>query len=294
MKKTMMALAILAASAGANAGMYKACVDTPNQVPCEASAWDIGGEALYYRNDSNSVIGDVVNNRGGNNNNQIIDFRPDFGWGYRIEGSYHFGTGNDLTVNWAHYDKTSTGTDTFGRIFAVGVDFSLQSKFDIVNVEFGQHLQFGEKVNLRAHAGLQFSNIQEKWREQLVVGGVFSDADRVDLNGWGPRVGMDGSYEIMNGFAFFARGAAAILEMTHTINAGANGRFWSFTAEEKMHNVIPEGELSFGGKYTRAMAQGEVTAKVAWEERVYLNAAFGSDAMSWNGLSFGLKWVGNA
>jgi len=101
-KKTAIAALVLGSGA-ASAAMYApapapACAAGNVTVPCERSAWDLGVDALYLRSEDNNGVGAVNAN----------SFRAKYGWGFRLEGSYHFGTGNDATVNWAHYNKKNS------------------------------------------------------------------------------------------------------------------------------------------------------------------------------------------
>lgn len=288
MKKHVWTLILLMLSTCTQAAMYLVCHNTPNQVPCEQNAWDVDGEALYFRNNSNAFIG-AVNTR---NVNNALAFRPGYGWGFRVEASYHFGTGNDFTVNWSDYKKSTSSVDDAAGLFQAGTDYTMRSEFDIVNFEFGQHLDFGEKVAIRMHVGIQTNTLREYWAQ--IVGGVGNSAttDGNRQTGWGPRAGIEGDYELIRGIAFYAKGALAVLSMKQTLVSNANNVFWG--VNETVYNIIPETELSFGGKYYQVMPQGIFTMKVAWEELAYINASFGNASLAWNGISFGLKWLGNA
>lgn len=301
MKKTLLAVAVFAAASSANAGMYKACVDTPNQVPCEVSAWDVGGEALYYRNEGSNLATFLENNHS-------IQALPgqtipnqDWGWGFRIEGSYHFSTGNDVTVNWARWDNEldTVATAQFGPI-VVGDTIHNDAKFDIVNIEFAQTLQFGEKVNVRGHAGVQYANLTERFSNTTVAnnGQRFNDTDTFSVEGWGPRIGVDGMYNMssmMDGFGVFAKTGLAIISSEVEKVFSPNSIITPGQTGSVSHRKnIVAANVSIGANYTRTIAQGDITAKVAWESLNYVNAAIANGDLSWSGVSFGLKWVGNA
>ena len=287
MKKHLWALILLIASSSASAGMYLVCHSTPNQVPCKQNAWDVDGEGLYFRNASNAFVGAVNTRVVGS----PVSFRPAPGWGFRIEASYHFGTGNDFTVNWSDYKKSTSTIDDLGGLFPAGTDYTMRSEFDIINFEFGQHLDFGEKVKIRMHAGLQINTLREFWSQILAVrGSTATDGNK--QKGWGPRVGMEGTYELLSGLLLYSKGALGLLSMKQEIISDTNTVFWG--VNETVYNIIPETDLSFGVKYYQVMPQGTFTMKVAWEELAYINASFGNASFAWEGISVGMKWLGNA
>lgn len=293
----IVALAIVAVSTGANAGMYQACANTANQVPCGNSAWDFGVEALYLKNNSNALNGDLstVSTKIsfptlGNN----INWNPTFGWGYRLEGSYHFNAGNDISVNWSHYKSTYTFKDVDGYIFTKNDSYRIVSRFDVVNIELGQRLEFGESLAIRGHLGVQYANFKENWSSDIFLHGTFSDYDVNKVTGWGPRLGLDVNYEVVNGFGLYTKTGAGLISVKkdyHTfVPAGETLQELNIST----HPLIPEFDLAMGAAYTRAFAQGDLTAKVAWNTLIYLNSTYNEAATSWSGVSFGLKWVGNA
>jgi hypothetical protein len=311
MKKTMMALAILAASAGANAGMYKACVDTPNQVPCEATAWDVGGEALVLQN-TGSAASSIMNfavNRANVNDDQ---FSNNWEWGFRIEGSYHYGTGNDFTVNWAHWKGTDSLVDTLGGLNpgVAGATFNDETRFDAINFELGQRLAFGENFKVRLHGGIHWGGVKESISDDSGNVGVTTlVTDEIKFDGVGPRVGIDichgaGSLMkgmmggMMDGLTFYAKGAAALpIGKYRFTTSGAGNDFVGLGVgvNRERTKMLPELDGSIGVKYTKAVSQGDLTAKVGWDQRAYLGfGAVTNATLSWGGVSFGLKWVGNA
>jgi hypothetical protein len=60
------------------------------------------------------------------------------------------------------------------------------------------------------------------------------------------------------------------------------------------NSMVTATEMKLGAKYTHAMAQGDLTLGVAWEAHNFINANLGVANLAWDGVSFGLKWVGNA
>src|SRR3989338_274579 len=149
LKKTTMAVLGLSISGMAAAGMYSAppaptCVPGDVTVPCEAKLWDLGIQALYLRPvlDADRAY-ESLSNDGHHYNN--LD--TDWDWGFRLEGSYHFSTGNDITMNWSHYDNDQYHDGFNGTLAIPGfsvlpfADYAVQSqnKFDQVNLVFGQH-----------------------------------------------------------------------------------------------------------------------------------------------------------
>lgn len=277
---------IAGVAGSASAGVYQACQAGNVTVPCETSAWDIGADALVL----NAREGEL---QGGANND------ADWGWGFRIEGSYHFGTGNDFNLNWAHYDKTTTHVDSagdHGGDVAVTGAIDYNSRFDIVNLEFGQQVDFGEKWDMRFHGGIQYANLQNQI--SAAPGLLTNGTNTLRVTGWGPRAGVDMSYLYGNGFSVFGDASLSVLtaseRLSGTTGANAAGNFFGGASAGTRNSMITATESKIGVKYTRAVSQGDLTFRVGWETHNFINARLGTGNLAWDGVFFGLKWLGNA
>lgn len=306
LKKTAVAVLALGSSAVFAGTMGPVCTPGNVTVPCERSAWDFGVQALYLKAAYDADFG----YRGFNTTNNVthyVDTNLDWGWGFRLEGSYHFGTGNDANLNWTHYSKTSNYTTTFDLVDivnAAGVvtaHESVEPKWDAVNLEFGQHVDFGEMKNIRFHGGVQYVRIENDFHAQVNAAATAFDLD-TKFNGFGPRVGMDMSYDFGNGFAVYGNGATALLVGSSKFSDSvvvnsvvANGSNGSKTS------IVPELEAKLGVRYTYAMAQGDLSLDAGWMWANYFNAMHevnlvGDSRESDFGVQgpyVGLKWVGN-
>lgn len=306
LKKTAVAVkaavaALALGSSVAFAGtMGPVCTATPVTVPCETFAWDFGGKALYLQALYSNLFGyesfttDTVGDTRFHNNNR-------WGWGFMIEGSSHFGTGNDVNVNWYHFSKDHNrnnvelvadlaGEFEFGTLEAL----SIRPQWDAVNVEFGQHVDFGEFKDIRFHAGGQFVQVKHR------VYGFVNDSNYRrafdKFEGFGGRVGADMNYGFGNGVAIYGNAAAAVL-----IGTSKFGEFAtvagivtpSFTGSRNA--LVPELETKLGATYTYGMPQGNLILDVGYLWVNYFNALnrpilssdFGVD-----GVQFGLKYIG--
>lgn len=302
--KTTALILALGALSQANAGMYNMCKEGVNMVPCEAEAWDIGIDALHFKNTGNFF--DLFPEQRGT-------YSPKFGWGVRVEGSYHFGTGNDITLNWTHVKSDSDGTDApddaGNFIFGINesVDFEQQSQFHIFNAEFGQHLDFGERFDVRIHAGIQYADLKETYESREAFtgngGNVFATGDEMmhfSSKGIGPRVGLDLSYLVADNFDVFTDVAIAALSMKQESrfqdDFGFNGPFGGFARSAgtfEHRNLDFASDFAIGARYTYQMGSGDLSGKVAWEDHIYINAGAVGNTISWEGVTFGVKWVGN-
>jgi len=181
-----------------------------------------------------------------------------------------------------------------------------------VNFEFGQHADFGEFVDLRFHGGAQYARLKTTHNYsgfETATPTVLAATESASMtfNGFGPRAGFDMTYNWGNGFATYAKSAAALLvgssKFSHDFrsvvlpadNASFNG---------SRTRVVPELEGKLGATYSFAMAAGDLTLDAGYMWINYFNAhhginfnygAFGvaESDFSLNGPYFGLKWVGN-
>jgi hypothetical protein len=292
LKKTAGALAVLASSVGFAGTMGPVCTPGNVTVPCESTAFDVAIHALYLKPSYTGAFAYPANSAG---DSLYHDFDHDYQWGFRLEGSYHFNTGNDLTVNWTYWSH-----DYFVNPDNVN-SWDWKPKFNQVNVEMGQHVDFGEMKNIRFHGGVQYARVDytNHWAgsvPQIPGNDVVNVQDASKFNGFGPRAGVDMSYDFGNGFQLYANSATALLvgDGDFNVSAGAAG---AFTVSGGSHSrVVPELEAKLGAKYTYAMASGDLTGDIGYMWQNYFNAQHVTTLESdfgVHGLYFGLKWVGN-
>lgn len=328
LKKTAAAVLALSSSAAFAGTMGPVCSAVNVTVPCESTAWDVGARALYLQP---SFAGGTYSYAGVNQNNNLVSYDDAWGWGFMIEGSYHFETGSDANLNWYHFAKNSTGSHNGTQTMAFGNTITVTSadngthagdpSWDAVNLEFGQHVDFGEKKSIRFHGGAQYGRIAnqitinntttETVTLPAPIGssastGTVSLGSKTVFNGFGPRVGADMDYAWGNGLSVYANGAAALLagstKLTNTNSSTISGVSRSRSLSKDV--VAPELEAKLGIKYDYAVAQGDLTFDAGWMWVNYWNVAqsenlpigtpnVNSVDFSVQGLYFGLKWMGN-
>lgn len=285
LRKTAVAALVLGSATAFAGTMGPVCTPGMVSVPCERSAWSFAGQALYLQPTGDDLVFTTPTATGVN----VQGFDHDWNWGFKLEGAYHFNTGNDLNVNWYHFDNDTT--HTFAGITGVVAPtfVKITPKWDAVNVEFGQHVDFGEQSNIRFHGGLQWAQV-ERNLNSTVSGVVFGNANN-KFDGVGPRVGADMSYDIGNGFGIYGNGAIAVLVGDNDVNISSNLlNITTLTASRTM--LVPELEGKLGVNYTYPMAQGDFTIDAGYMWVDYLHALGDAD-FGMNGPFVGLKWVGN-
>lgn len=318
LKKTAVAVLALGSSAVFAGTMGPVCSSVNVTVPCESTAWDFGARALYLQpivttEDYGSFAADTAG--------KYVDYSNKWAWGFMIEGSYHFNTGNDANLNWYHVGKSATksfsssytlrGVTPFTGTAVTTGTASVDPKWDAVNFEVGQHVDFGENKHIRFHGGVEYVRLAND--VTLGAAGTLNAASysfslnrQPTYNGFGPRVGADMGYDWGNGLGIYANAAAGV----YAGSSKVSGTFspstgTSYFASASSTTVVPELETKLGIKYDYAMAQGDLTLDVGWMWINYFNAqrsiemnATGFDDIqtgdfALQGLFFGLKWLGN-
>lgn len=320
LKKTAVAVLALGSSVAFAGSMGPVCSAVNVTVPCESTAWDFGVKALYLEALTSSAIGyhgfhhDAVNN--------IFDFADTYNkynWGFMLEGSYHFNTGNDVNVNWYHlgqnHNRRHYGAGAFvanGLPGALATSVSASPDWDAINVEFGQHVDFSQQVHSRFHAGGQFVRIKNNLTMSLdgvagTTGFLGQVYQNTSFNGFGPRFGMDSSYDWNNGFSVYGNVAGAVIVGTakHSRSVSSNNALImpAFALNASKTELVPELEGKLGIAYDYAMAQGDLTIDAGWMWVKYIDALQGSgfpvvpsvvaSSFGVQGPYVGLKWVGN-
>lgn len=337
LKKTAVAVLAFGSSAVFAGTMGPICAPGNVTVPCASTAWDFGVQALYLQPTYSGLgyIGSnsVTNATTGAVTESYIKAPQNWGWGFKLEGSYHFNTGNDLNLNWYYLDNTHEQNHAFGANTSIGpfnvttgtttATASNQVQWDAVNLEFGQHAHFGEFKNIRFHGGVQYAYIKNKQsinstNVSAAVTPITSTAtasDDVSYSGFGPRIGADYWYNWGNGFAMYAKGATTLLvgsqKFTDTYSAAALPfAIAKASTTGSTTAIVPQLEGKLGATYTYAMAQGDLSLDLGWMWVNYFNAlsdgirvatgsvgTLGGSTTESNfavqGPFVGLKWVGN-
>ncbi|MDP1603416.1 MAG: Lpg1974 family pore-forming outer membrane protein [Legionella sp.] len=213
--------------------MGPVCKSGKVEIPCASNAWSIGGSALYLRPSfgGNGLGYSAFSNYSGNDNNgvfigtsgapnQMANIFPKWGWGFQIDGAYHFNA-NDLVVNWYHLNTSNNGNFPTGYAFSGNNDGFYASKFQVatnweeVDIELGQHLELTGNKLLRLHAGGEFARIKNQFYNVPMLHPTsviaYTTTDTLSYNGFGPRLGIDLGYMLREGLALYAKMAGSML-----------------------------------------------------------------------------------
>lgn len=282
LKKTAVAVLALGSSVAFAGTMGPVCAPGNLTIPCEKTAWDVGAKALYLQPTySGGALEDNFDTR--------------WGWGFMIEGSYHFNTGNDFNLNWYHTDNTTHHTDIKGN----GSKSSDTPKWDQVDFEFGQQIDLSDLKSIRLHAGVEYSRV---FRKLELTEPLFPTAlSDTSFNGFGPRFGLDLNYGLGNGFGIYGNAAGSLLIGTmKQTNSGFNQEndFMNRNGSHSKTSMVPELEGKLGVRYNYALAQGDLGLDIGYMWVNYFDGSalpgtFVNSNFAQNGLLFGLKWVGN-
>ena len=338
LKKTAVAVLAFSSSAVFAGTMGPVCSAVNVTIPCESTSWLLGGKALYLSTNTGHGSNTITTSGG---SEAGTDIGPKYGWGFMIEGAYNFGTGNDININWYHINNGNhhyVGPDSFSGSSSAysspsatsslsSVSFgsngylSVGPHWDAVDIEFGQHVDFGENNSVRFHAGFDWARVgytsesdQNGSATTLTKtsGAATTYAFNNNLtyqasyNGFGPRLGSDWAYDWGNGLGMYANGAMGLLAGTSKnsgtfldVNSGL-----SVTETNNATIVVPELEGKLGLTYDYATSMGDLTLDVGWMWVNYFNALKASTTLQGGAtptdVNFGLegpyvgaRWVGN-
>ena len=306
-KKTALAFLVCNSSTVFAGAMGTVCAPGNVTLPCQHQGWEVGGKALYLQ----STWG-ALNFPYYQINNKINEFHnesPAWDWGFMLEGSYHFATGNDVNLNWYHVNDSHS--NTIGNSFYLAdsntrptyygpARFTNKSTWDAVNVEFGQQVDYNQAVSIRYHAGFEYAHIDFKHMITTFPPAPFLATSKgtISYNGFGPRAGLDATYSFENGLSVYAKSAIGLYAgsskfdlMVVPYHVGQSGSSMI---------VVPELEAKTGVTYTYSMAYGDISLDGGWLWLNYFNPMTHADDNELHSVNFGLqgpylglKWVGN-
>ena len=339
LKKTALAVFTLGSSIAFAGSMGPICSPGSLTTPCKQMAWTVGGKALYllptysgalvYQSTFSTYTPPTPTGPYTEIDTNYNTGSPNYGWGFQVEGAYHFNKGKDVNINWYRMHSTTNTNKAFGtnkgtpnNPQALPNPQTLNPQWDAVNLELGQTIGINDTGQARLYGGVQYARVNLTGdvdmpnNPLLTVPGVTPEAGTgeafaptdleqdITYNGFGPRAGMDMAYHWGNGFAMYANSAMALLIGTSKFNNSVTGQspdFLVFNGNGSTTKFVPELEAKLGATYTYAMAQGDLSLDVGWMWNNYfsvLDTGTGagttkSSDFAVQGPFIGLKWLGN-
>jgi hypothetical protein len=286
-KKTIITtLACLGLSYGSYATAYDkagsaACAGENVNVPCEAQGWHVGAQYIYVQPTGDQLYTD-------------LNSQSKWASGVRVETGYHFGNGNDVTVNWTYFSKNSKRSNSamyspysmsdyeVPYLSDVVIDNPVEkvkSTFNVVNLEFGQMAHWGEKVSTRFHAGVQYASIKRTFnsfdrvsytRNSLKIEETMQGSFQQKFRGIGPRIGLDAFYQIgESNLSLVGKTAIAVLagsskiskiqqRAVYTVDSTPVLEVIGITPNTRSRIVTPAFEAKLGLEYNMPLATGDL------------------------------------
>jgi hypothetical protein len=216
----------------------------------------------------------------------ISTVNPSYEFGFRVGLGYIFpDSGNDIQLNWTHFDNDdndSSVTSVPGTVLITGlgvplINFnggtfagfnfdgfdipssvsassSVDNKMDAVDLDVGQYVNVGTRLQMRFFGGLRAARVEQNisdsyygtWDFSNFIGNPaltnvlsYNEFDSFDseFKGIGPRFGVDSSYHVWDCFGVVAHVSAALLVGETETSASSVASFT--TSQNNFPNLFP-------------------------------------------------------
>lgn len=256
--------------------------------PCDSSAWEVGGYALYLQNDVSGPLAWL------SHGSERINSEWD--WGFALEAGYHYNTGKDINLNWTRFYSTNNFYDQGEN--------HIEHNWDQVNVELGQSIDVSPASKLRLHAGAQYSRLFVEGDPVSSPAFEFNGNNyslfNSSYNGFGPRVGADLIYNFDRGLSIYGKTAGSLLIGNSKSTSSFTPLGTNYQYRSLKNIITPELEAKLGGSYSYNMNQSNLTLDAGYMWASYINvfrttqSLYATDSSSsFSGPYFGLKYVGS-
>lgn len=242
-------------------------------------------EGLYLQ-PSNSDLAYSITPSAGNNTYSTSSVQPDYNFGFGVGLGYVFPeSGNDVQAHWQHYNQSTT--DTSSNSFST-VDYGTLGngssdttfKFDTIDLDVGQYLSIGTRLQTRLFAGLRYVNLQNNTTNTVadVNNGnvVLSSVIDSKFQGAGPRIGIDTSYHVKDCFGVVAHLATSLLvgRTTDTTNYYTIDGDSLALDPDNQTRVVPSLDAKLGFDYTIGFKNGtsNMTIEAGYQVTEYVDA----------------------
>lgn len=241
-----------------------------------------------------------------NSSNDAAHVNPSFKFGYGLGVGYIFpNSGNDLRLNWTHFDNSSDSsfvvpagsivtTPVFNSFRAndhVTASSDVSFKHDAVDLDMGQYLSMGAHLQTRLFAGLRYTHLKNDVTDRYSVFDTKSPANTTNqsvdfdskFDGLGPRVGIDTSYHLGDCFGVVAHFASALLvgrvkndttSIKTEVLKGVTTTFTDSFTTGNQTRVVPAIDGKLGVNYTWGFNHdtSNMTIEAGYQATQYIDA----------------------
>lgn len=237
------------------------------------------------------------------------EIKPSYEGAFALGARYIFAEGEDVNLDWTHLtSNTSANIVAPSSSYFLGPDYEIgpdglvirkakgnaEFKYDVVNLDVGQFVNFGPHVLMRFFAGLSNTYLREQvsstYSGNVVTGpfqGPFSTNQKIyaKFTGLGPRVGINASYNTDVGIGFLGEAAvSALVGSTYTktsftssaeelqilFDQNINNQF---IKDNGVMQVIPAIDAKLGASYKHMFSNCMIfTLQAGYQAAVYINA----------------------
>ena len=261
----------------------------------------------------------------------VSNVNPSYNLGFRVGLGYIFpDSGNDVQLAWTHFQNTvnsSTGIGDDAVLYTasgvplinpnlhprfdepnfvgdVTANSSLKSQFDAIDLDVGQYVNIGTRLQTRLFGGLRYAYVQQNQdssyyqyvdrinhegeEDRRVFDFAEQDTYNSKFNGLGPRMGFQAAYNVYDCFGVTGSIAGSLLvgkvksdaTTAYDINIGHRDEDRdptpytpSFTSSSNVWRVVPELDARVGLNYTFTVgAASALTLEAGYQVTQYFNA----------------------
>jgi len=217
-------------------------------------------------------------------------------------------SGADATLDWTHlYSNTSSSVAADGTSYFLGPDYEIgpsgipirnatgnvKFRYDVINLNIGQFISFGQHVDMRFFGGLSTGFLREEVVANYTGNTVGTYAGPFNLNqdvtsnftGVGPRAGIHVDINTNMGLGFIGEAAASALigsmsSKTSYITSAqqllilySQATNYQTIIDQNVYQVIPGFDAKLGVSYKHALTNNTLlTLAAGYQAAVYINA----------------------
>lgn len=302
-------LALISITAYADKDVNADCLVT---IPCLKPRFEYNVAALWLRPGASNLNYAIYNKELPAQSPTWTEreLKPNYSIGFELGVRYVFpcACGKDIRLIWDHvYSSTSASVSAPDDSYFIGPDFEIgpaglttraasgdvKFHYDIVNLDVGQHVNFGQYVALRFFAGLSGGSLRENLSATYSgtlttppAGPWFmAQESKSSFKGIGPRFGIGTNVALGCGFSVLGEGAISALigSMSAKTNFDAASPILlatygqttnsQYIDDQRVVQVIPGFDAKLGVNYRYDFGCNRaLTASLGYQAAVYVNA----------------------